>query len=231
MLYAGRMRTTQFAVGELYHIYNRGVDKRSLFTDAYDFWRFIDSVRILNQVELVVNLRAAAGGPKASLKGILPTSAPLVRIHTYCINQNHFHLLLEPLVDDGVQKFMHRIGTAYTNYFNEKYERSGSLFQGPYKAVHVSTNEYFLHLTSYITYNELVHKNLNKAWFTRLPFSAAHEYAGKKESNKLAYTKLILQQYPDRATFLKEARRTCIRVAALREELKSYKQLCIEEKT
>jgi putative transposase len=136
--------------------------------------------------------------------------------------------LLEPLIDGGVQKFMHRLGTAYTNYFNERYDRSGSLFQGPYKAIHIRTNEYLMHLASYITHNNLVHKNLNKSWFAKLPFSAAHEFADGGHSNHLAYTRFILSLYSNKAAFLKESQRTCQRVAELRDELNMYKKLCHE---
>ena len=88
----------------------------------------------------------------------------LINFVAFCLNQNHYHFILEPLVDDGIQKFMHRLSTGYTNYFNEKYKRSGSLFQGTYKAIHANSNEYLLHLSVYVNLNYKVHKNLNKEW-------------------------------------------------------------------
>lgn len=50
---------------------------------------------------------------------------------------NHFHLLLRQKKDGGVVKFMKKFGTGYTNYFNNKYDRVGSLFQERFEAIHV----------------------------------------------------------------------------------------------
>jgi len=95
------------------------------------------------------------------------------------LNQNHYHFILEPLVDDGIQKFMHKLSTGYTNYFNEKYKRNGSLFQGKYKAVHINSDEYLLHLSVYVNLNYKVHRSLNKKWMENLPISSFDEYIGK----------------------------------------------------
>lgn len=224
------MRTTQFAAGELYHVYNRGVDKRSLFTTPHDFWRFLASVRLLNQIDLVTSIDAYAAHAtdSKSLQTLIPSSSPLVRIHTYCINQNHFHLLLEPLVDDGIPKFMHRIGTSYTKYFNEHHDRNGSLFQGSYKSIHVSSDTYFRHLACYITLNHIVHRGLNSPWLSKLPFSAAHEFEQSAPSNAIADLQLILNAFRTRTRFLKEARSVVLHVSKLRDEIKTYKQLCID---
>jgi len=66
---------------------------------------------------------------------------------------NHFHLILTPLVENGIQKFMRKVGTGYAMYFNEKYKRSGSLFENRYKAILINSDSYFLHLTRYIHLN------------------------------------------------------------------------------
>lgn len=222
------MRTTQFALGETYHIFNRGVDKRSIFSGVKDFRRFVVTMRIMNQLDINVRLANLLRGDGVVDDDVRADSPPLVRIHTYCINQNHFHFLLEPLVDDGIQKFMHRLGTAYTKYFNKRHARTGSLFQGTYKSIHVATNEYFMHLGCYITLNHLVHPKLNKPWLLAQAFSALGEYGGREVSNSLAYTNLLSSQYKSSAHFLREAHATVARVAKLRDEIRLYKQLCID---
>jgi putative transposase len=85
-------------------------------------------------------------------------SKKLVNIICYCLNPNHFHFLLEQVAEKGVEKFLHRLGTGYTKYFNNKHKRSGALFQGTFKAVYVDSNEYLLHLSAYINLNNKVHK-------------------------------------------------------------------------
>lgn len=66
---------------------------------------------------------------------------------------NHFHLLVTPLVEGGVAKFMSKLSTGYSMYFNKKYERSGSLFEGCFKAKHADSDEYLKYLFSYIHLN------------------------------------------------------------------------------
>jgi len=83
---------------------------------------------------------------------------PLVEIVCYAINPNHFHLLLKPLVERGIEKYLHRLTTGYSKYFNRKYQRGGALFQGSFKSVHIDSNEYLLHLSFYINLNDQIHQ-------------------------------------------------------------------------
>lgn len=147
-------RKILFAPGEFYHIYNRGVDKRIIFENVLDIDRFFQSLVLFNTVDPIGSIYESS-----FLKETLGSStSKLVHIIAYCLNPNHYHLLVEQVADGGIQKFMHRLATGYTNYFNEQHSRSGSLFQGRYKAVHVSDNEYLLHLSAYVNLNNRVHE-------------------------------------------------------------------------
>ena len=143
------MRKVQFVNGEYYHIYNRGVDKRLIFSDKDDIKRFFQSMGEFNVVEpsggIYVNSfrKESTGGKKNKLQRKAPlrsaaskwgNSAKLVEFICYCLNPNHFHFLLEQKEDKGIEQFMHRLSTGYTNYFNKKRKRSGALFQGRYSA-------------------------------------------------------------------------------------------------
>ena len=147
-------RKISFASGEFYHVFNRGVDKRIIFSDNSDMDRFFRSLIEFNTVEpigsLYENSRRDCGGPTA-------TEAKLVQVVAYCLNPNHYHLILEQLVDGGISEFMKRIG-GYTWYFNNKHGRNGALFQGKFKATHIDSNEYLLHVSAYVNLNERVHK-------------------------------------------------------------------------
>jgi len=78
-----------------------------------------------------------------------------VDILTFVLMPNHYHLLLRQRVDGGISKFMQKLGTGYTMYFNEKHERSGALFQGRYKSVHIEDDRQLLYIPHYIHLNPL----------------------------------------------------------------------------
>lgn len=73
-------------------------------------------------------------------------------------NHLSFHFILEQISEKGIEKLMQRVGMGYAKYFNNKYKRSDSLFQGTFKAIHIDTNEYLLHLSAYINLNHKVHE-------------------------------------------------------------------------
>ncbi|MFA4817234.1 MAG: transposase [Parcubacteria group bacterium] len=155
------MRKVPFEKGEFYHIYNRGTDKRNIFGDEWDFHRFFQSILEFNTVEPIGSIfensfknskNRSLGHPMSKL------DKRLVNIICYSVSPNHYHFILEPLVDKGIEKFMQKLGNGYTKYFNHKYKRSGVLFQGKFKSTHINSNEYLLHLSVYVNLNNLVHK-------------------------------------------------------------------------
>ena len=161
------MRKTPFVNKEYYHVFNRGVDKRKVFLNGDDFNRFLQSMDEFNSVtpigsiyENSFNKNRIKPGQSMSKQrvGARKKKDKLVNFVCYCINPNHYHFLLEQVFDNGIEKFMQRLGNGYTKFFNNKYLRSGSLFQGRYKSVHVDSNEYLLHLSVYINLNEKVHQ-------------------------------------------------------------------------
>jgi len=142
------MRKDVFANGEIYHAYNRGVEKRPTFLCADDYLRFLESMRIFNTIK--------TGGRIGALYEAKPCEdEQLVRIVAYCLMPNHFHLVLKQVADDGISRFIQKLATGYTMYFNKCYDRSGVLFQGVFKSKHVPTNEYLLHLSRYVHLNPL----------------------------------------------------------------------------
>ncbi len=136
--------------GEMYHVYNRGVDKRVVFQTKNDYLRFYLSLAYFNNQERTETFNSA------KLK-FTSRKEPLVYIHSYALLPNHFHLLVEPLIDTGLSEFMKRVSNGYTAHFNEHNNRSGALFQGKYKRVHVDTDEYKNYLLAYINENHTVH--------------------------------------------------------------------------
>ncbi len=68
---------------------------------------------------------------------------------------NHYHLLLSERREGGLSLFLRKLNVGYANYFNERYKRSGTLFQGRTKKIHVNSDAYFLHILHYIHLNPL----------------------------------------------------------------------------
>lgn len=144
-------RKTPFALGEWYHCYTRGIDKRSTFQTERDFERFIEALYLSNNTESVERGRFQHKTHAEILE--LDRSKPLVAIGAYCLMPNHFHLCLKELRDGGISKFMQRVGTSYGKYFNIKNDRIGNLFVKPFRAKHIASDEYLTKVIQYIHLN------------------------------------------------------------------------------
>lgn len=147
------MHKTPFVVGEVYHVYNRGVDSRDIFNDVFDVERFEESIKMFNSILPIGSIYEMTFEKTKKVR----VDKPLVKIISYCLNKNHYHLLLEEIVDRGISEFMRRMG-GYTWYYNNKYKRDGILFQGTFKSVHVKSNEQLLRVFSYVSLNDRVHQ-------------------------------------------------------------------------
>lgn len=153
-------RKIQFANNHIYHLFNRGVEKRTIFQDDNDRWRFLQGLCLFNDVESSAKVlweleNRREGANLRTIRKFLEQERrkrePLVRIMADCLMPNHYHLLVEQLVDEGISRFMQKLGTGYVKYFNQKHEkRVGGLFQGRFKAVLVEEELYLRHLLVYI---------------------------------------------------------------------------------
>ncbi|MEK7504323.1 MAG: transposase [Patescibacteria group bacterium] len=202
-------RKIPFATGEYYHLYNRGIDKRNVFSNQKDLNRFFQSMIEFNTTKPIGSIyensfvkSGQLGGETSKLKN---KNKKLVNFVAYCLNSNHYHFIIKQTQERGIEKFMQRLGTGYTMYFNEKEKRSGSLFQGVFKSLHINTNEYLLHLSAYVNLNDRVHQLGSET--SKLVKSSWREYIGddKKEFCK---KDIILGQFrntEDYKTFTKES--------------------------
>lgn len=191
------MKTKIHETNEYYHIYNRGNNKRSIFFDSYDYQRFLVSVTQFNTLDPIGSIYMNSFKQRLQLRSSTPK---LVDIICYCLNSNHFHLISRQLVNDGLIKLMHKLGTGYTNYFNEKYDGSGSLFQGRYKSIHIDSNEYLLHLSSYVNLNYEVHGLGNST-----SKSSWDEYIKNNFSHEICNKEVILSQFKSTSEYKKFA--------------------------
>lgn len=190
-------RKINFTIGEFYHIYNRGNNKQEIFHDAEDYERFRDLLLAVNQTEKF--------DFSNSKKGIsvyeLSIENPIVGIGAYTPMPNHFHILLTPLVGEGVSLFMKKLCIAYVMYFNEKYKRTGGLFEGRFKAKHLDSDRYLKYVFSYI------HLNVQKLGINPFtyPYSSYMDYCGEiRLQNKVLNKKLFPEYFFTKDDFIKE---------------------------
>ncbi len=149
------LRKVSFVPGEYYHIYNRGNSKQKIFHDNDDHGHFIKLLYLANSTQTFV-FREIKDVYEAE-KGI-----SLVSIGAYCLMPNHFHLLIKENSEGGISRFMLKLSTAYSMYYNTKYTRTGSLFEGKFKSEYLNSDNYLKYIFSYIHLNPI--KLLDKDW-------------------------------------------------------------------
>lgn len=197
-------RSIQIAPKEFYHLYNRGIEKRKIFLRHSDYDRFVALLYLANQTD-PADLKYQ-GRSFAEITGTR-TGDQLVDIVVYCLMPNHFHLLARERIEGGIAKFMQKVTTGYTMYFNKKNERTGSLFQGTYKASHVDDDRYFRYLVSYIHLNpvklidpkwkEYGIKNLAKAehFLQRFQYSSYRDYLEENRPQEILLEKNLFAEF------------------------------------
>jgi len=200
-----RNRIKPYAENGYYHIYNRGVEKRTIFQDDQDYRVFLHYLKLyLSPPELFQPekgpsfIRHQRQRPLNNFHGIILLLA-------YCLMPNHFHLLIQQKPANGVEKFMRSLGTKYVQYFNKRNQRVGPLFQDIYKAVLIETDEQLLHLSRYIHLNPLEINKKDGPLSKKLidGYSSYADYLGKKRT-KWVYPKEILN-------FFKTAQKTSLK--------------------
>ena len=137
-------------VGEYYHVYNSGVEKRDIFIQKKDWDRFHRLLYLANST-IPFRFRDLENQPLNNIE----RGSTLVAIGAYVLMPNHFHILVKEINSNGLSNFMEKLTTGYSMYFNKKYERVGPLFQGRFKAAHIDNDEYLKYLYAYIHLNPI----------------------------------------------------------------------------
>lgn len=222
------MRKTPFVSGEYYHIYNRGVDKRITFLDEDDVERFYKSMKEFNTLEPIGSIYENVFNKRIGSPTSKSEPNALVHLIAYCVNPNHFHLILQQEAEKGIEKFMQRIGTGYTKYFNNKYKRSGSLFQGKFKSIHVHSNEYLLNLSVYVNLNDKVHQLGSPTSKLVRSRSSWKEYIEGKGISDLCAKDIIFAQFGDKREYEEFAASTLADIVERRSQLKGLDEMFLE---
>lgn len=167
------MRILKIAPGEYYHVFNRAVNKQIIFHNFNDYARFLflilyfqAPVKILHISRVIKEFSQYCTGQSRALTSgyeVDVVKKRVVELIAFCIMPNHFHLILKEMGEGGIATYMQRVLTAYSKYYNTKYGKSGHVFQGPYRAVHVENDRQLLHLSAYL------HRNPRElsSWFRK----------------------------------------------------------------
>ncbi len=172
----------------IYHIFNQGVDGRRIFLDDEDYHLFLYYIYIyLTPLDKV--LRRYHTLP---IRLFNKNLAKKVTLLSYVLMPDHYHLIVAQQDNEGISQFMKQLSNAYTQYFNQKYKRRGSLFEGAFKSMDVKNKDNLIQLSRFIHLHPVI-ENLTSD--TEYSWSSYNEYADLS-NHKLCDTKKILSLFP-----------------------------------
>ena len=155
------MRKVPLVNGEVYHVFNRGLDGRETFGDEKAYRRMMLSIWFYlfdpNNLRLSHYLNLGEEYQRKVLNELI-LKTKRVELFAYCLMKNHFHLLVKQLEDNGISKYLAVVQNSYTRYFNTRKKRKGALFENQFKAVHVVEDMQLLHVSRYIHLNPFTGK-------------------------------------------------------------------------
>lgn len=204
-------RKYNFAENEYYHIYNRGNSKQKIFLEKEDYLHFQKLLYLCNSEKSIVFRDITQNSYDFN------RSETMVDIGAYCLMTNHFHILIRSKDDKGISKFMQKLSTAYSMYFNKKYKRTGSLFEGKFKSQYINKDPYLKYIFAYIHLNPV--KIIQKDWKEKgikdfksvSDFLKKYEYSSyldylenKREKEKILETKVFPKYFENKIEQIKE---------------------------
>lgn len=224
------MRALKIAPGEYYHVFNRAVNKQVIFHGFGDYARFlflilyfqapVKGLHVGRAVkEFVTSFNQSSALTKVDGKEIVKKRT--VELVAFCIMSNHFHLLVKELEEGGIAEYMQRVLTAYSKYYNTKYEKSGHVFQGPYGAVHIEDERQLMHLSAYI------HRNPREIsrWFNNEDqyfWSSYQDFIGENRWGDLLLPDIIFGNFKDKEQYHKFVKTSPAKVAKVFEKELPY---------
>jgi len=201
-----RNRVKVFIENAHYHVYNRGVEKRDIFLDDQDYRVFLSFIKAYLSPpasSLVVHPITQVTGSDPVRLRLLKSFVGEISLLAYCLMPNHFHLLLWQSPRDAMTRFLRALCTSYVMYFNKKYKRVGTLFQGIYRAAYVDEDAYLLHLSRYVHLNPFELTGSDPVSLIGYPYSSYAYYLGRKKAHWINPSPVL--------GFFQSARRTSFR--------------------
>ncbi|MCL4360234.1 transposase [Patescibacteria group bacterium] len=220
-------RPIAFRNSYVYHVFNRGVERRNIFLSARDYRRFtllIEYYRFMDVPRSFSHFLTLPVNERQYYAAKLRTTPPGVDILAYCLMPNHFHLIVRQNVDHGIITAISTIANGYAKYFNKKQDRVGPLYQGPFKAVPIETDEQLLHVSRYIHLNPVSSGIIDEADLWTYRWSSLPAYGGTPPVPWLE-TRTVLSHFSDKHPY----RDFVSDQIALAKQLEKIKHLVLEE--
>lgn len=221
-------RITPLVTGQIYHAFNRGINKQPIFLDTREYGRALDILFYYSFANLRLRFSKFLLLPQEERSrfwdGLLKEGKKLVDIICFCLMPNHFHFLLEQKIDNGISKFMATFQNSYTRYFNTKRQGIGPLLQGQFKAVRIEDENQLLHVNRYIhlnPYSSFVVKDLNDLIEYR--WSSLPEYLESSKTS-ICNKEIILSNFSSTAKY----KEFIFDQADYQRELEKIKHLSLE---
>lgn len=192
-----------FANGEIYHIFNRGIEKRPTFITIRDYQRAIQTLNYYRaqnpQVRFSHFMRLSREAQTFALENLKKLNN-LIDILAYCFMPNHFHFLLRQTQKNGISRFMANFTNSYTKYFNTKNKRVGHLFQGAFRAVRIEDDKQLIHVSRYIHLNPVTSFLIETEELEKFPWSSYPEYTRLTQSEKVDIA-TVLNLFPNKDAY------------------------------
>jgi putative transposase len=199
---ASRNTIRSYEPDTMYHIYNRGVNKQLIFKDERDYSVFLSFLKyaLIPDSELekhvIVDKDIVSIASRFNLRR--ERFSERIELVSYCLMPNHYHLQLFQYDKDAITGLMRSVATGYAVYFNKRYDRVGTLFQGKYKASKINSDAYWTHISRYIHLNPL---DIDLDYRT-YPYSSFSHIASDDDIEWLN-TEKALNQFVDLEEYLK----------------------------
>lgn len=191
-------RKVVLANDQIYHVYNRGVERRDVFTNKRDYYRALETLKYYRFANLPVKLSRYLTLPqeeKLKLMANIGNDDKLVEIIAFCLMPNHFHFLLKQKLENGISTFTANFTNSYTKYFNTRHERVGPLFQGIFKAVRIESDEQLMHVSRYIHLNPVSSFLIEPKQLESYEWTSFPEYMGLSDK-KISNPEIVLDLFP-----------------------------------
>ena len=180
------MRKLVFANDEVYHVFNRGIEKKDTFTNKREYSRAILTLSYYRFSETPLRLSKVLLLEKEERREFfesLEEGVRRVEVIAYCLMPNHFHFLLKQTINGGLQRFLADFQNSYTRYFNTRHnKRNGPLFQGAFKAVHIEDDNQLIHVSRYIHSNPVVSFLIEEKKLDSYEWSSYPEYIALRQT-------------------------------------------------
>ncbi len=195
------IRKVNFVDREYYHLYSRGNNMQKIFQNKHDYEHFLKLIFLANG-EQRFKISFLDSVVYETKRG-----DSIVGIGAYCLMPNHFHILITQTTENGISKFMHKVLSSYSHYYNKRYDRTGFLFESKFKSEYVEDDIYLKYLFSYIHLNPV--KLIQKDWkeegikdkikvvsfLKDYKYSSFDDYLGFKRKENMILSREVFPEY------------------------------------